>query len=127
METQSNAHNRLDIIQTNLHDEMVNSDGEDDREYESERYSDDDNEDGTNTSNEIIVKRGITRLCKFRITHGKPGVPKLKVTFDALNRISGLNRALFSSFLGDLVREHIGLKILCWKLVKKESRHKTMG
>ncbi|GJX11000.1 hypothetical protein Tco_0200859 [Tanacetum coccineum] len=49
---------------------------------------------------------------------------KLKVTFDALNRVLGLHRALFSSFLGDLVREHIGLKILCWKKVKKESRDK---
>ncbi|GKA57128.1 hypothetical protein Tco_0756316 [Tanacetum coccineum] len=33
-------------------------------------------------------------------------------------------KALFSSFLGDLVREHIGLKILSWKKVDKESRDK---
>ncbi|GKA47946.1 hypothetical protein Tco_0740904 [Tanacetum coccineum] len=38
--------------------------------------------------------------------------------------VSGLHRALFSSFLGDLVREHIGLKILSWKKVDKESRDK---
>ncbi|GJX09920.1 hypothetical protein Tco_0199779 [Tanacetum coccineum] len=31
--------------------------------------------------------------------------------------ISGKHRALFSSFLGDMVREHIGLKILSWKKV----------
>ncbi|GJU51571.1 hypothetical protein Tco_1221126, partial [Tanacetum coccineum] len=29
-------------------------------------------------------------------------------------KISGKHRALFSSFLGDTVREHIGLKILAW-------------
>ncbi|GJX20170.1 reverse transcriptase domain-containing protein [Tanacetum coccineum] len=37
-----------------------------------------------------------------------PNRIKLSATFDALNRISGKHRALFSSFLGDLVREHIG-------------------
>nr|GEX61509.1 hypothetical protein [Tanacetum cinerariifolium] len=56
--------------------------------------------------------------------YGKPGGIKIKVTFDALIRISGLHRALFLSFLGYLVREHIGLKILSWKKVDKESRNK---
>nr|GEX66190.1 hypothetical protein [Tanacetum cinerariifolium] len=35
-----------------------------------------------------------------------------------LMRISGKHIALFLSFLGDMVREHIGLKILSWKKVK---------
>ncbi|GJY77581.1 hypothetical protein Tco_0483382 [Tanacetum coccineum] len=48
----------------------------------------------------------------------------LSVTFDALNRISGKHRALFSSFLGDIVREHIGLKILAWNKVGSEARDK---
>ncbi|GJX84291.1 hypothetical protein Tco_0335065 [Tanacetum coccineum] len=73
-----------------------------------EKYSDAKDKDGTNSSDHKLVKRGITRLCKFRMTYGKPGSVKLKVTFDALNRVSGLHRALFSSFLGDLVHEHIG-------------------
>nr|GEV39530.1 hypothetical protein [Tanacetum cinerariifolium] len=47
--------------------------------------------------------------------YGKPDGIKLNVTFDALNRISGKHRALFLSFLGDMVRQHIGLKILSWK------------
>ncbi|GKD10974.1 transposase, Ptta/En/Spm, transposase, Tnp1/En/Spm-like protein [Tanacetum coccineum] len=110
--------------QTDLHDDLVNSDNENGYGYESEKYSNAEDEDGTNSSDHKLVKRGITRLCKFRMTYGKPGLVKLKVTFDALNRVSGLHRALFSSFLGDLVREHIGLKILCWKKVKKESRDK---
>ncbi|GKD50848.1 transposase, Ptta/En/Spm, transposase, Tnp1/En/Spm-like protein, partial [Tanacetum coccineum] len=54
----------------------------------------------------------------------KPGGVKLSVTFDALNRISGKHRALFSSFLGDMVREHIGLKILAWNKVGSEARDK---
>ncbi|GJR51328.1 hypothetical protein Tco_1401849 [Tanacetum coccineum] len=58
------------------------------------------------------VLRGITRLCKFRREYGKPGGVKLSVTFDALNRILGKHRALFLSFLGDMVHEHIGLQIL---------------
>ncbi|GJX32953.1 hypothetical protein Tco_0242808 [Tanacetum coccineum] len=34
-----------------------------------------------------LVKRGITRLYKFRREYGKPGGIKIKVTFDALNKI----------------------------------------
>nr|GFB97331.1 hypothetical protein [Tanacetum cinerariifolium] len=99
--------------------------------YESEKYSDDEDADGTNHAEDAdrtnhsdlkLVKRGITRLYKFRKENGKPGGIKIKVTFYALNRVSGLHRALFLSFLGDLVREHIGLKILSWKKVDKESR-----
>ncbi|GKC45897.1 hypothetical protein Tco_1063619 [Tanacetum coccineum] len=83
-----------------------------------EEYFDDAHEDYENNhSNGNVVKRGITRLYKFRMEYGKPGGVKLSVTFDALNRISGKHRALFSSFLGDMVREHIGLKILAWNKV----------
>ncbi|GKE49681.1 hypothetical protein Tco_1480939 [Tanacetum coccineum] len=56
--------------------------------------------------------------------YGKPGGVKLSVTFDALNMIPGKHRALFSSFLGDMVREHIGLKILAWNKVGLEARDK---
>nr|GEZ50104.1 hypothetical protein [Tanacetum cinerariifolium] len=74
--------------------------------YEPEKYSDDEDADGTNHVEDAdgtnhsdlkIVKRGITRLYKFRMEYGKPG---------------------------DLVLEHIGLKILSWKKVDKESRDK---
>ncbi|KAD3641227.1 hypothetical protein E3N88_30451 [Mikania micrantha] len=91
-------------------------------EYESEGYSDDEL-DGNQNSDRNLVKRGITRLSKFRICYGKPGGIKLRVTFDALHRITGPNRAFFCSFLGDLVREHVGLKILSWK-VGSESKDK---
>jgi hypothetical protein len=95
-------------------------------DYESEKYSDEEDLDapGTNQSDRILAKRGMTRLFKFRMKYGNPGGIKLKVTFDALNRVSGLHRALFSSFLGDLVREHIGLKNLSWRNVNKEERDK---
>ncbi|GJR69562.1 hypothetical protein Tco_0015627 [Tanacetum coccineum] len=117
------------------HDLLVNSDNENDDMlgYESEKYSDDKDVDGTNHAEDAdetnhsdlkLVKRGITRLYKFRREYGKPGGIKIKVTFDALNRVSGLHRALFFSFLADLVRENIGLKILSWKKVDKESRDK---
>ncbi|GKB36160.1 hypothetical protein Tco_0881102 [Tanacetum coccineum] len=83
-----------------------------------------DKEDGNNHQMRNVVKRGITRLYKFRREYGKPDGIKLSVTFDALNMISGKHRALFSSFLGDMVREHIGLKILSWKKVDSEARDK---
>ncbi|GJT45820.1 hypothetical protein Tco_0954535 [Tanacetum coccineum] len=113
MENQSDIQNHLVDIQADDHDLLVNSDNENDDMlgYESEKYSDDEDADGTNHAEDAdgtnhsdlkLVKRGITRLYKFRREYGKPGGIKIKVTFDALNRVSGLHRALFSSFLGDL-------------------------
>ena len=67
--------------------------------YHLEEYFDDAHKDDENNhSNGNAVKRGITRLYKFRLEYGKPGGVKLSVTFDAMNRISGKHRALFSSF-----------------------------
>nr|GEZ61296.1 hypothetical protein [Tanacetum cinerariifolium] len=135
MEIQSNVQNHLVEIQADNHDLLVNFDNENDDMlgYESKNYSNDEDAygtnhvkdaDGTNHSDLKLVKRGITMTYKFRREYGKPGEIKIKVTFDALNTVSGLHRALFLSFLGDLVREHIGLKILSWKKVDKESRDK---
>ncbi|GJX16497.1 hypothetical protein Tco_0217329 [Tanacetum coccineum] len=109
---------------------LVNYDNENENEiddlgYQSEEYIEDAHEDDENNhSNGNLVKRGITMLYKFRMEYGKPGRVKLSVTFDALNRISGKHRALFSSFLGDMVREHIGLKILAWNKVGSKARDK---
>ncbi|GJT36778.1 hypothetical protein Tco_0936643 [Tanacetum coccineum] len=88
------------------HANLVNYDNEiDDLGYQSEEYIEDAHEDDENNHSNGYDKRGITRLCKFRREYGKPGGVKLSVTFDALNRISGKHRALFSSFLGDIVHE----------------------
>ncbi|GJW70697.1 hypothetical protein Tco_0127614 [Tanacetum coccineum] len=87
----------------NDQDPLVNNDNDnenDDLGYQSEEYFDEVQEDDENNhSNGNVVNRGITR-------------------------ISGKHRALFSSFLGDMVREHIGLKILSWKKVDSEARDK---
>nr|GEW91676.1 hypothetical protein [Tanacetum cinerariifolium] len=110
-------------------DHLVNYDNDNDVEdlgYESEVYlvDDEDDENENNHSNGNVVKRGITMLSKFRKEYEKPDGINLSVTFDALNRISGKHKALLSSFLGELVREHIGLKILSWKKVGSEARDK---
>ncbi|GKD10772.1 hypothetical protein Tco_1190457, partial [Tanacetum coccineum] len=109
-------------------DPLVNYDNDNENDnlgYQSEEYFDEVQEDDEyNHSNWNVVKRGITRLYKFYKEYGKPDGIKLSVTFDALNRISGKHRALFLSFLGDMVREHIGLKILSWKKVDSEARDK---
>ncbi|GKC27159.1 hypothetical protein Tco_1034453 [Tanacetum coccineum] len=108
MKNQSDVQNYLVEIQADDHDLLVNSDNENDDMlgYEFEKYSNDEDVDGTNHAKDAdgtnhsdlkLVKRGITRLYKFRMEYGKPG---------------------------DLVREHIGLKILSWKKVDKESRDK---
>ena len=72
-------------------------------QYEDETYYSSD-EENDNQLNRTLSNRGITRLAKFRLHYGHPGQVKHKVTIDALNRVAGLNRALFASFLGDVVR-----------------------
>ncbi|GJV84727.1 putative transposase, Ptta/En/Spm, plant, partial [Tanacetum coccineum] len=108
---------------------LVNYDNENENEiddlgYQSEEYIEVAYEDDENNHSNGYAKRGITRLCKFRREYRKPDEVKLSVTFDALNRISKKHRPLFSSFLGDMVREHIGLQILSWKNVGPEARNK---
>ncbi|GKA44504.1 transposase, Ptta/En/Spm, transposase, Tnp1/En/Spm-like protein [Tanacetum coccineum] len=108
---------------------LVNYDNENENEiddlgYQSEEYIEDAHEDDENNHSNGYAKRGITRLCKFRREYGKPNGVKLSVTFDALNRISRKHKALFLNFLGDMVREHIGLHILSWKKVGLETRNK---
>ncbi|GKB24013.1 hypothetical protein Tco_0863414 [Tanacetum coccineum] len=112
-------------------DDLVNYDNDNDIDnlgYESEVYLDEEEEDDeNNNSNGNVVKRGITRLSKFRREYGKPDGIKLSVTFDALNRISGPQRALFLSFLGDLVHEHIG-ETAATKMARSKSVYQnTMG
>ena len=115
METQENDRDNIDFSDNEHPDQELG--------YESEQYSDDGERDN-NQSNGYFKKRGIIRLAKFRREYGKAGGEKLSVTFDAMNRISGKHRALFSSFLGDLVREHIGVRIISWKKVDSEARDK---
>ncbi|GJX71202.1 transposase, Ptta/En/Spm, transposase, Tnp1/En/Spm-like protein [Tanacetum coccineum] len=43
---------------------------------------------------------------------------------DENNHSNGKHKALFLSFLGDMVHEHIGLQILSWKKVGPEARNK---
>ncbi|GJT80189.1 hypothetical protein Tco_1054531 [Tanacetum coccineum] len=108
---------------------LVNYDNEnenkiDDLGYQSEEYIKVAHEDDENNHSNGYAKRGITRLCKFHMEYGKPDGVKLSVTFNTLNRISEKHRALFLSFLGDMVREHISLQILSWKKVGPEARNK---
>nr|GEX09586.1 hypothetical protein [Tanacetum cinerariifolium] len=82
--------NPLVEIQADDHDLLVNSDNENDDMlgYESEKYSDDEDADetnhaedadGTNHSDLKLVKRGITRLYKFRREYDKPSGIKIKI------------------------------------------------
>ncbi|GJV73975.1 hypothetical protein Tco_1493970 [Tanacetum coccineum] len=110
METKANDLDHLVIYD--------NDNNIDDLGYESEVYLDEEeDEDETNHSNGNVVKRGITRLSKFRKEYGKPDGIKLCVSFDALNRISGKHKALFLSFLGDMGHMHwvvVALRVSCY-------------
>ncbi|KAJ0476881.1 putative transposase, Ptta/En/Spm, plant [Helianthus annuus] len=69
-------------------------------------------------------KRGLTRLPKMRTAFTNSGGKKHKVTFDELQKFSGEYRSEFSSFFGDLVREHVGFRFLAWKTVPTEVKDK---
>ncbi|GKC08816.1 hypothetical protein Tco_1000426 [Tanacetum coccineum] len=83
-------------------DPLVNYDNDNENYnlgYQLEEYFDEVQEDDENNhSNGYVANKGITRLYKFRREYGKPDGINLSVTLDALNRISGKHRALFSSF-----------------------------
>ncbi|GJW07853.1 hypothetical protein Tco_1570276 [Tanacetum coccineum] len=77
MENQFDVQNHLVEIPADDYDLLVNSNNENDNMlgYESEKYSDDEDADGTNHAKDAdgtnhsdlkLVKRGITRLYKFR-------------------------------------------------------------
>nr|GEW38104.1 hypothetical protein [Tanacetum cinerariifolium] len=85
--------NHLVEIQADDHDLLVNSENENDDMlgYESNKYSDDEAADGTNHAEDAdgtnhsdlkLVKRGITRLYKFRKEYAKPIGIKIKQYFD---------------------------------------------
>ncbi|GKB87000.1 hypothetical protein Tco_0959272 [Tanacetum coccineum] len=84
---------------------LVNYDNENEYEiedlgYESKEYTEDAHEDDENDHSNGYAKRGITRLCKFRMEYGKPGEVKLSRYFDVdltviklvMNRLSQLLR-----------------------------------
>ncbi|GKD12246.1 hypothetical protein Tco_1196653, partial [Tanacetum coccineum] len=108
MEIQSDVHNHDDL-------DLLNSDNENGYGYEFEKYSDAEDEDGTNSSDHKLVKRGITRLCKFCMTYGKPGSVKLKKVkkesrdklWDEITRyfdVDSTARGLVMHRLGQLLR-----------------------
>ena len=72
-----------------------------------------------------VVKRDITRLHKFHNEHGKR--VETPLTIDDMGRISGKNRAVFSSFLGYPICECIGLKVLSWKKVELLARDDVLS
>ena len=69
-------------------------------------------------------KRGLTLLSKLRTDFINSGGEKHKITFDELDKLSGPYRAEFPSYLGELVRKHVGLRYLSWKKVSKELKDK---
>ncbi|KAL4568696.1 hypothetical protein LXL04_024311 [Taraxacum kok-saghyz] len=86
--------------------------------------SSDDLDSSTDSEQEIQTTRGLTRLPKVRTEHTNSGGKKKRVKFDELGRFAGKYRAQLPSFLGDLVREKVGLSVLNWRNVTKEVRDK---
>lgn len=66
-------------------------------------------------------KRGLTRMFKLKNACGSTGKKK-RARIDDLGRFKGKYRSNFVSFLGDLVRDKVGLSVLNWKQVKQDKR-----
>jgi hypothetical protein len=89
-------------------------DGSDSYSSDSERSTDAKNElEKMVEENEVNKKnkRGLTRVPKLRSAYTNSGGKKHRVKFDALESFTGKYRAEFISFLGDLVREKVGLSV----------------
>ena len=117
----------MEIIENNVDTDHISLALDEGDDVNAIRYEDDEyhsSDEDVNEPNKPVPIRGRTMLAKFRRQYGHPGQAKHKVTFDGLNRVTGPNRALFSSFLGDTVRDQIGLKVLSWKKVDEEARKK---
>jgi hypothetical protein len=103
----------------------------DDSEYEDlEDYEENEMENAEemqlqqeNPKEVIKTKRGMTRMLKLhRDFLNKEKTTKRNIGFDNMFRPIGDHRIEFSSFLGYLARDMIGLKHLCWKEVLKATR-----
>ncbi|KAL6548664.1 hypothetical protein OROGR_009085 [Orobanche gracilis] len=123
------------------HDEEINNDSEEldqaggdeeedggneeeDREDLEEDGGDQNEEIGNAATSRKKKVRGLTRLVKmhneFKDSKGK----KRALEFDKWGRLIGKYRAEFSSFLGDLVRRDVGLRVLKWKAATKQLKDK---
>ncbi|KAL4590727.1 hypothetical protein LXL04_003668 [Taraxacum kok-saghyz] len=99
-------------------------DGYDNSSDDLDSNTDSEQEIQTTVARKSKRKRGLTRLPKVRIEHTNSGGRKKHVKFDEIGRFTGKYRAQLPSFLGDLVREKVGLSVHNWRNVTKEVRDK---
>ncbi|KAL6536647.1 hypothetical protein OROMI_026228 [Orobanche minor] len=95
-------------------------DGSDSNSNDSDGVTDAEQESQNTVTIKKKKERGLTRLPKLRTAYTNSGGRKRRVKFDQLGRFTGKYRAEFPSFLGDLVREKVGISVFNWKDVKKE-------
>lgn len=96
-----------------------------DTDNDDENINDEEDEVPIQNVNEDMPKRrrGMTKLSRFRNEYALTSIRK-PVLFDRLGRLKGTNRPLFVSFLGDLVRDKVGLRKMTWKKVKPAVKDK---
>ncbi|KAL6584240.1 hypothetical protein OROMI_003529 [Orobanche minor] len=95
-------------------------DGSDSNSNDSDGVTDAEQELQNTVTIKKKKKRCLTRLPKLRTVYTNSGGRKRRVKFDQLGRFTGKYRAEFPSFLGDIVREKVGISVFNWKDVKKE-------
>ncbi|KAL6574985.1 hypothetical protein OROMI_012270 [Orobanche minor] len=109
-------------------EEEESTEGEDEGESAEEEAEEEDGAEKeckqVQQKNDVKAKRGLTRLPKLHSRFTNSGGKRHEVEFDSLGRLMGEYRSEFTSFLGDTVREHVGLRWLTWKEVPKEVKAK---
>lgn len=101
---------------------------EDNKNAEVSSESDGNSDKEESTQTEINIKpprrRELTKLAKTRSNFVYYDCKGKCVKVDRCRRLKGKYMSEFPSFLGDLVRERVGLSVTGWKKVSKEFKYK---
>lgn len=123
MEGENTLIEDVPILEMEEEDQYDGSDLDDSEHEDRYDYTSSDS-DSNNETRKKTRKRGLTRLPKLRTEHTNSGGRKKRVKFDEFGRFAGKYRSQLPSYLGDLVRERVGVSVFNWKKVTKEVKEK---
>lgn len=114
------ATEEMEAEQTIDQGDSSDSDHSVDSENDDERIMDIGENQITSTENSKPT-RGLTRMFELKNAYSNTGRKK-RIKFDDLGRFKGKYRSKFISFLGDLVREKVGFRVLNWRKVTTQTK-----
>ncbi|CAI9264359.1 unnamed protein product [Lactuca saligna] len=123
MEGENTLIEDVPILEMEDDDQNDGSDLDDSEHEDTSDYTSGDSNSNTETTKKTR-KRGLIRLPKLQTEHTNYGGRKKRVKFDEFGRFAGKYRSQLPSYLGDLVRERVGVSVFNWKKVTKEVKEK---